>query len=127
MTVVDYSTLPVKRDDIDYAVKIHLSNQDAHAEITMIHPDGTDKTDIQFIIAGNDAIQQFALNLAIIVTQRHLGEHASHDIIANTFYGYTKYISEYLEIPGSFIITLPFEKDLFSALMSDPSLGLIDS
>lgn len=127
MTVIDYSTFPVKRDDIDSAVKAFLEKQEAHAEITMIHPDGTDKTDIQFIIRGSDEIQLFALNVAILVTQRHLGKNAPRNTIINTFSGYAQSIEEYAETPGSFIITLPFERDLFSALMSDPSLGLIGS
>lgn len=127
MTFVDYSALPVKRDDIQAALRVFLGKEDPDTEITMIHPDGTDKTEIQFIIPGSDEIQRFALNLAILVAQTHLGEQASRAIIVSIFYGYATRIEEHPEIPGSFIITLPFERDLFSALMSDPSLGLIDS
>lgn len=127
MTFVDYSALPVKRDDIQAALGIFLGKEAPDTEITMIHPDGTDKTEIQFIISGSDEIQRFILNLAILVAQRHLGEQASHAAIASIFYGYTRWIEEHTEIPGNFIVTLPFERDLFSALMSDPSLGLIDS
>lgn len=127
MAEIDFSNLPVKRDDIDKALKMFLVNEEPGFEITMVHPDGTENDFIQFILSDHDKMQGLLLNLAIAVTQSHLGEDLVREAIVNTFYGYALKIEDHPEIPGSFVVSLPFEKDLFSALMSDPSLGLINS
>jgi hypothetical protein len=126
----DFSSLPVTRDQIDSAIRQFLGGQEPGFEIVMVHPDGTSKNEISISIPGSDNIQGFILQLAVIVTNETSvfvdGELIlNKELIIDTFYGYTKKMTETAGKPGWFTVTLDFEPDLFTALMSDPSLGLI--
>ena len=127
----DFSDRPVTRDQVELAAKQYLHAHEPGAEIIMKHPDGTGKNEISLSVEGNDAIQSLILSLAFVVAEENMvvldGEAmVDRQAIMDTFYGYAMYIHASEDRPGFFTVTLPFEPDLFTALMNDPTLGLID-
>lgn len=124
------SPAPVSRDHIEIALRIFLTGQEPGYEIIMVHPDGTNNQEIQLSMSGSDNIQGFMLQLAIIVTKENHVFFENEvipdkDRIIDTFYSYSTRLTESAEHPDWFTLTLDLEPDLFTALMSDPTLGLI--
>lgn len=125
MSAPDLSALPVTRDQIEIAMKYFLASQEPGTEISVVHPDGTSKHEIQVTVAGGDNIQMFLLHLAVAVTADNSSTPDDREAITDTFYGYATKIKDTEGKPGFFTFTVAFEPDLFTALMSDPSLGFI--
>lgn len=130
MTDANFSTRPVTRDQVELALKLFLSSQEPGFPVMMIHPDGTMEQEIVLSMEGSDNVQGFMLQLAV-VTSEEANVIVGNEVIINkeaiieTFYGYATKLLETEGKEGWFTLTLDFKPDLFSALMTDPSLGLI--
>lgn len=125
----DFSSQPVTREQIDTAAQQFLSDKEPGIKITVKHSEGGDKNEVYVITEGGDNIQGFMLHMAIVMAEENSvsldGELlVDKEAIANTFYGYANNLANVKDKPGFFAVRLPFVPDLFTVLMSDPSLGL---
>lgn len=121
MTAFDFSSYAVTRDQLETAMKRFLVNEDPDFTFSMVHPDGTDNKEVKISMEGSDTIQRFLTQLAIVVVEEN-SVIFDREIIVETFYGYTRKLTE---ADGQITLTVNFAPDLFSALMTDPALGLV--